>query len=514
MDANVTTQPASVTSPDTKAISIAILAMGGEGGGVLADWLVDLAEHAGYFAQSTSVPGVAQRTGATIYYVELFPETESQRRGRQPVLGLMPVPGEVDVVIASELMEAGRAIQRGLVTPDRTVLIASEHRVYSISERSAMADGRVDSQKLLEASQAAARQFVHGDFARLADEHGSVISASLFGALAARGGLPFTREQFVDAIRRGGVGVESSLAAFEAGYAAASQPAPIKPPPVSSPAASNRTGRLANLITRVTSGFHAASHDVILAGVHRLVDFQDERYAREYLDWLAPIRDADAQHGPGAFLLLTETARYLALWMAYEDAVRVADLKIRRARFERVRREVKARPGQIVRINEFLHPGIEEITDILPAGLSRFLLRTKPLKRLLEKFTSKGRIVETTSLAGFLMLYTLASMRPLRRRSLRFERERRFIQQWLAQLPSLAAEDYALAVEAAECPRLIKGYGETHARGMQSYLAVMSAIPRLRGKPGAAEALRRLREAALKDESGRILEQTLQEVNA
>ena len=45
----------------------AILAMGGEGGGVLADWIVDLGEHNGYYAQTTSVPGVAQRTGATIY---------------------------------------------------------------------------------------------------------------------------------------------------------------------------------------------------------------------------------------------------------------------------------------------------------------------------------------------------------------------------------------------------------------------------------------------------------------
>ena len=51
--------------------------MGGEGGGVLADWIVDLAEHGGYLAQATSVPGVAQRTGATIYYLELFP-----KRGR------------------------------------------------------------------------------------------------------------------------------------------------------------------------------------------------------------------------------------------------------------------------------------------------------------------------------------------------------------------------------------------------------------------------------------------------
>jgi indolepyruvate ferredoxin oxidoreductase, beta subunit len=50
-----------------RSIRIAILAMGGEGGGVLADWIVDMGEENGYLAQMTSVPGVAQRTGATIY---------------------------------------------------------------------------------------------------------------------------------------------------------------------------------------------------------------------------------------------------------------------------------------------------------------------------------------------------------------------------------------------------------------------------------------------------------------
>ena len=113
-----------------RAITIAIVAMGGEGGGVLADWIVDLAEHAGYLAQTTSVPGVAQRTGTTVYYIEIFPEAAAQEAGKQPVLALMPVPGELDIVLASELMETGRAIQRGLVTPDRTTLIASTHRVY------------------------------------------------------------------------------------------------------------------------------------------------------------------------------------------------------------------------------------------------------------------------------------------------------------------------------------------------------------------------------------------------
>src|SRR5450759_3304348 len=115
--------PQSPNLQKARAIRIAILAMGGEGGGVLADWIVDLAENSGYLAQTTSVPGVAQRTGSTIYYVELFPGEAARAAGKDPVLALMPVPGEVDVVIASELMEAGRAVTRGLVTPDRTTLI-------------------------------------------------------------------------------------------------------------------------------------------------------------------------------------------------------------------------------------------------------------------------------------------------------------------------------------------------------------------------------------------------------
>lgn len=50
--------------------SVLIAALGGEGGGVLADWLVTCARNFGLSVQATSVPGVAQRTGATSYYVE------------------------------------------------------------------------------------------------------------------------------------------------------------------------------------------------------------------------------------------------------------------------------------------------------------------------------------------------------------------------------------------------------------------------------------------------------------
>src|SRR5215467_1417948 len=118
-----------------RSIKLTIAALGGQGGGVLTDWLIASAEANGYIVQSTSVPGVAQRTGATIYYLEFFSRAEAVRAGREPVMALMPVCGDVDCVVASELAEAGRAIQRGLVTP-RTTLIASTHRDYAISEKS------------------------------------------------------------------------------------------------------------------------------------------------------------------------------------------------------------------------------------------------------------------------------------------------------------------------------------------------------------------------------------------
>ena len=193
-------------------IKIAILAMGGEGGGVLADWIVDLAEANGHIAQTTSVPGVAQRTGATIYYVELYPRALAEADGAQPVLALMPLPGDVDVVLASELMEAGRAVTRGLVTPDRTTLLTSTHRIYSMTEKTAMGDGRVDAQVLAEQVRAAAQRCIGFDMAQMADAQGSVISAVLFGGLSAAGVLPFTRAQFEATIERGGVGVAASQA--------------------------------------------------------------------------------------------------------------------------------------------------------------------------------------------------------------------------------------------------------------------------------------------------------------
>ncbi|AST27398.1 indolepyruvate oxidoreductase subunit beta family protein [Ralstonia pseudosolanacearum] len=490
-------------------IKIAILAMGGEGGGVLADWIVDLGEANGYFAQTTSVPGVAQRTGATIYYVELFPGA-ADAPARAPVLALMPMPGDVDVVLASELMEAGRAVQRGFVTRERTTLIASSHRVYSIAEKSAMGDGRVDSDGLARQAREAARHFFSFDMAEAAERAGSVVSAVLFGALSGSGVLPFSREQFEATIERGGVGVKPSLKAFDAGYARArpGQPdgtadAPRPMPADAAPAP--RDPAVAVLLERARR-FAPQVSAIAIEGVRRLIDYQDPAYAGLYLDRLDALSAAPGGSQPD---LLGETARHLALWMSYEDTIRVADLKTRGSRFERVRGEVRAKSDQLLQINEFMHPRIEEICETLPAGLGRWLARPHWAHRLVARFTRQGRVVKTSSLGGFLLLYTLARWGRWRRTTLRYALENARIEAWLRRVRAVAAINPALALETAQCQRLVKGYGDTHARGLKHYETLMTVVDR-HADTLPPQTLRELRDAALADEHGNQLRACLQ----
>ncbi len=496
MTANTTPRP----------ITIAILAMGGEGGGVLAEWIIDLAEHAGYVAQMTSVPGVAQRTGATNYYVELFPKSATSSNTRPAVLGLTPVPGDVDIVIASELMEAGRAVQRGLVTPDKTTFIVSTNRVYAMTEKIAMADGRVDSGALLNGCRTAAKRLIACDMAQLAESTGSVISSVLFGALAGANVLPMQRMAFEAAIRRGGVGVKESLAAFGAGYVAASEGMPMKMPEAVTP----RVSAALNPLMVEADAYPEPARTYIRAGIERTADYQDAAYARAYLDSLKPIAEIERKHGPGP--LLAETARELALGMSYEDTVRVAELKVRPSRFERVRQEVQVTDGQILEIVEFLHPRVQEIADTLPAGLGRWLLASGWPRRLLERFTKKGKVLKTSSIRGFLMLYFVASLKPTRRRSLRYQTEQAFLDGWLRKILDVAPGNYALAVEIALTRTLVKGYSDTHERGRERYDTLMQLLPRIAELPDAAAVLAKLRTAALADDTGAALAATIKDI--
>ncbi|HKX79253.1 MAG TPA: indolepyruvate oxidoreductase subunit beta family protein [Novosphingobium sp.] len=484
--------------PFRNRLTIAILALGGQGGGVLADWIQEVAREAGWLAQGTSVPGVAQRTGSTVYYVELArPDAD----GRVPVLAQMPVPGDVDVVVASELMETGRALLRGFSTAGRTTLIGSTHRVYAISEKAAMGDGRGNGDKIIEAAHARSRRFIGFDMEAATERSASVISAVMFGALAGSNALPFARETFEQAIRDSGIAVASNLAGFAAGFDAAQAPVAM-PEEEQVPVPQPTTPQGRALADRAVAMLPEPALANAMHGVCKLMDYQDAAYATLYLDRLERVAALDR----APFELTAETARHLALWMAYDDTIRVADLKIRASRLERVRAEVRASEGQLVQVTEFMHPRLREVCETLPAALGRGILSSPRLTRLLSGFFRKGRQVETTSLRWFLMLWTLAAMRGMRPKSLRFVEEQDRIEAWLEQARRDAVADNALAVEIVRCQRLIKGYGDTFERGLGNFTRIMALHART---PQSAADIRRLRDLALADESGDRLAQAL-----
>ena len=483
-------------------LRISIHALGGQGGGVLADWIADVAVHAGWWAQATSVPGVAQRTGATVYYIEIAPP------GPEPVMALMPTPDDVDVVIASELMEAGRAVARGLVSPERTVLIASSHRIFAIGEKSAMGDGAFSAATVLEACARSAKRLVLADLQALAAARGSVISATLLGALAGSGALPFARADYESAIARAGVGVKASLAAFGAGFAVADAPPREAPPQPSAPAAPRAAP--ASLAMRVTR-LPEAARPFARLGVERLVDYQDRTHAARYLNRVEAVATAEAALG-GEGALTTAAARHLALWMSYEDVIRVADLKTRAARGARVAGEARPGAGALLGTTEFLHPRFEEVVDLLPARLARRVQNSHRVRAWLNPLIDRDREVRTSSLGGFALLWTVARLRRIRPRSLRFHVEEERIEAWLASAVNAARTDLALGLQVVRLQRLVRGYGDTHARGLGNFAAIMQALPALSARPDGAARLAALHRAALADDEARALGAALAEL--
>jgi indolepyruvate ferredoxin oxidoreductase beta subunit len=498
-----------------KPLSLAVLAMGGQGGGVLADWIVGLAESQGWMAQTTSVPGVAQRTGATIYYIEMLPAKD----GHAPIFSLMPTPGDVDVVLAAELMEAGRSVLRGLVTPDKTVLIASTHRSFAVSEKQTPGDGIGNPEVVIDATDFAARRTIAFDLETLAVKNGSVISASMFGALAGSDALPFGREAFEAMIRAGGKGIEPSLKAFGAAFdRARNNPRdPVSHVPVKRldplPQSAGHP-ELDRLIGRIRSEFPAEAQPLLYAGVKKLTDFQDPKYAAEYLDRVASLLALDRAHGGAerGFAFTVQAAKYVAVAFAYDDVIRVADLKVRQSRFERVRKEVGAKDDQIVYMTEYMHPRMEEVCGTMPKRLGLWIESRPKLFAWLDRRINKGRRVQTGTLFWFLGLYMVSALRSRRRGTLRHMREMAHVEGWLKTATDLLPTSYDLAVEVLNARRLVKGYSDTHTRGLSKFDRVLSALPVLSQRTDGADWLRRLRQAALLDENGTALDGALKTI--
>jgi indolepyruvate ferredoxin oxidoreductase beta subunit len=503
-----------MTAENVKPIKLLIAALGGEGGGVLTNWIVSAAAEAGFPEQSTSIPGVAQRTGATTYYFEMLPIPVAQLNGKRPVLALTPGVGDIDVAVASELLEAGRTVAGGFVTPDRTSVIASLSRFYAMDEKIAMGDGRFDQDKLTRVIKEHARDALLIDMDALAKQSGSIISAVMLGAIAGCGRLPLSVEKLESAIRADGKSVESNVRGFRAGLEAARANAQGSKP------AGKKKRAAATLQSSeddVRRTFAPYAQPVILEGVRRLAAYQNDDYARLYLDRLMRIATADA-HGGARGRLLKEVARHLAVRMSYEDVVRVAEAKIAPARMQRIAQDELRVNDEPFSVHDFLKPGFEELTQLLPPKMARPILRFAERRGWLGQLYF-GMKINTTSVSGYLRFLALAKLRRVRPYGIRYQQEQAQIEAWLTLIQRAAQHSTEFALEVAACARLIKGYGDTYARGNANYRAIEERVivPALDGQiplERAADAVASARTAALVDPEGEGLARCLSEIEA
>jgi indolepyruvate ferredoxin oxidoreductase beta subunit len=268
---------------------------------------------------------------------------------------------------------------------------------------------------------------------------------------------------------------------------------------------------LDRLLQRLHGDFPAAARAMLFAGTKHLVDYQDVRYADAYLDHVAAVYLLDERLGGQArgYALTQAAAKYVASAMAYDDVIRVADLKTRASRFARIDAEIGKKADQVLYMTEFMHPRMEEVAGMLPPRLGKWIEARPALFRRLDKIVNRSRRVRTGTIVWFLSLYLVSSMKPLRRKLLRHEREVDHLARWLALATSTAERDYDLSVEVFGCRRLVKGYSDTHARGTSKFDRLIACVPQLIGKPDSAGWLRRLRLAALADEDGKMLDGAL-----
>ena len=501
-------------------ITMLICALGGEGGGVLTEWLVDIARASGYAAQSTSIPGVAQRTGATTYYLEVFPVPVAQLNGRRPVLSLNPVPGALDALVSSELLETARQIGNGMATAERTLVISSSSRSLTTAERMVPGDGRTDNAPLLQTLRSQSREHHVFDMAQIANDCGTVVSAVMLGSIAGSGLLPFKRDAYEAVIKHGGKGVDASLRGFAAAFEQVNRQ-------------KDQAALVANLLSNdellaldsiglkddLVAKFPPQVHPMLGLGHARMLEYQGQAYADLYVKRLSQVLAAEQQVDPAAsqgYATTIEMARWLALWMAFDDIVRVADLKSRASRWQRVTGEVKPGQDDLLRVYDHFKPGAPEFAALLPDGLAAKVTRWDRQRVANGKAPwAMALKIGSHSVLGMLSLRLLASLKWLRVRGSRYALEQTLIDKWLAVVVRSTQAHWQLGHEVALCGRLIKGYGSTNERGKDNLLHVLDHLADLEhGAHFASHSLRAAavaaaRSAALQDEAGKALDQTL-----
>ncbi len=481
-------------------IKILIPAVGGQGGGVLTEWLVQAFHYENYDVQGVGLPGLSQRGGSTTYYLEAHPHIDDP--DKRVVFAQYPVPGDVDVILCQEFLELGRVLEEGYGSPEKTVTVSSTHRIYSTLEKLPSTKGVYSSENIRALATEFSKKFIGIDALALAKQHGMgelSINAILLGALGASGALPLGEASYLKAIESSRVMVESNIKAFRIGWDYVKDGRHEKEEPErgggswesflwerASKLGGNRAEAFRELVALSMQRYPIHLKEILAEAIYRLIDYQGVKYALSYLDDLDDVYSVDVEYGEG--FRVTETfAKNYALWITYEDGIRVAELKIRSERFRKIAEDMRIGNEQIYRVSDYLKPDAYEIYGLLPYFVVKpfvKILGSRMVKRIIgnRTITLEQRPV-TTSFLGFLRLWLVSKLKFMRPWSYRYREERKLAERYKEAVIRYTKLNYDLGLLVAESGSLIKGYGrvrrsaiEAHTRLIRNVIAPLAEL--------------------------------------
>jgi hypothetical protein len=202
---------------------------------------------------------------------------------------------------------------------------------------------------------------------------------------------------------------------------------------------------------------------VVSEGIHRLIDYQGAGYARLYVERLRRFvgrRDVDAA-------MFCEIARLMAMRMSYEDAIRIAQQKL--AELETGTGEVRGPSADDVRKFRF-----DELVGALPAVVA------EPVLDVLERLGWTRKLVSirfsTKSRWGIRRLKIEAGLRRWRLFSVRYARERAWVERWLHMIGRSLARQPMAASAIVQTADMVQGYGDAYRQGLTDWHAIIDGL--------------------------------------
>jgi hypothetical protein len=245
---------------------------------------------------------------------------------------------------------------------------------------------------------------------------------------------------------------------------------------------------------------------IVSEGIHRLIDYQGASYAQLYVDRLRRFVGRwgvdDAMFG--------EIARLMAMRMNYEDPIRIAQLKL--AEFE-----MAAGDPRVQSTDDIRKFRLDELIDALPAVVAEPVLDALEWVGWTHKPVSIS--VSTRSRWGIRRLKIEAGLRRWRRFSVRYAKERAWVERWLHMINRGLAKQPKAAIAIVQTATMVQGYGDAYRQGLADWHAIIDGLakPTFDGVLPLADlagAVAEARAAALPDPRQVALKRTIAEIRA